>query len=484
MKRKMLVVLIASVILIGSGGGLGLYFSQSKTDNIQSNYSLLWEDVPIDTFAISFTTQLEGMVIHIRPLAWDSPYLITAEWNFTYEIGWGISSLNVNFNTESVNDSLNIVLENFVNWNTDRVDIDTEFFTIYLNPRMIPLRFLSVANTTDLKAHFNNVTLSSFEVYNDFGDSWINFTDSRIVEKLQMTSDSGRIYVEMTRGALDGDVNIYTAQLDIFIDFWNPILAEGVEIDLIAPESVTLINWMQHTRWNHSIILNSVSKYSMDHDFFIPLNICTYDLYLNGDAGHYLDGVKQESFTDLSQAHIQSAEPLEGGDLIKCNFTSTNGRVRVFINTCFKPQRYCGSIPNFGLPAEKTIQGNVSLIQSDELLGDSIAELVIHNRATNVIPNISNISAPVPESLYYLTSEWDMTYLIGGGLGYGDIQVIIEYIVVSNTLEVYISLDYEVDAILPYFNPCDFNIAVDSSLSVVYLDERPPVYVPFPDISI
>ena len=65
MKRKVLVVLIAGVILIGSGGGLGLYFTQIKTDNVQSEYSLMWEDVPIDTSEISFTIQLEGLMIYL-----------------------------------------------------------------------------------------------------------------------------------------------------------------------------------------------------------------------------------------------------------------------------------------------------------------------------------------------------------------------------------------------------------------------------------
>ncbi len=485
-KKTTMVIIFAIFGLASISGGiyLGVWNHANSTyvDPIQVSgiYSISKQEINADH--LQLILNINNLDIKIFPLPKESPKCFYAEWNFNYTGLVAQKRLSIDFLTETTSESINISLKDFNVKILDEIEFTISKFNIYINPYLSSYSFLCETNTTKIKAHFFNMTFDSFKISNQVANTWVNFTDCQLIDGANIFSQAGRIYTEMTYGRIDNDMTIISHEKDISTDFWNVKTAPYAKINFSAPKSVVYLKWMQHTRLDHTINISAFSLLSSEADIWIPLNICNYRLNLYGETGHRLVGKNLDLYTNISQHHIEYLNPYLGADWLNLNFTSHIGDLRVHINPCFKPLRYCGSHPNLGLPVEHVINGTVNFHTSDlEKLKFDTAQLEIRNYLPNVEFNIKTF-IPEMDDAKIVESAWNLSYYTGSGLGYGDIKVKVNFTIEESKIVMEIFCNFAFDKILPYFPQQKFDIMINSDLDWTLLDLSPKIYAPYPDI--
>lgn len=483
MERKRLLSILLAITIIG-GGSLGTYLIFTGGQLFPPRYpiqiadSLVIAQTEFEGLQLRFENHIEGLDLDILPLPSTSSDLFKAEWNITCEAEISQKLLRVDFDTEMTDDVITISLNNFKAPVKSSTDLSVEYFTIYINPCLETYSFFSDSATTRLNLELYNMTFDSFIIHNQAQFSRLNITDCIFTQGLELISESGRINFESTRGQFLGDVLIVSDRRDILADIWNPIMGPDTLINISAFQSSAFINYMQHTRWNHTVNINLYGYLSAEGDLFIPNNLTNFIFNFQGEDGHMLSTKYVEMFTNRSLSHIETLSPDPSADTFILNATTPTGDVFVHHNTCFKPLRYCGTHPNFGLPVDHILVGDASFSKTDsQISGMTITDCEIRSYLPNVDFNITTVDASSPN---FVQTHWNLTYQTGGGLGYSDIQVSVEFSIEEGILVMSIFCEFEIDEILPYFQPQTFDIRISADLTPTFEDLSPTIYVAYP----
>ncbi len=402
---------------------------------------------------VEINNQVAGGNINIIELNKDSTNLIEVEWNITHT-GLYLPQISIQITYTIKNSRMVININSLVDIN----QILSLNLNIFFNPSYTAYSFIS--NTQNGNVNFDafDIDIKDFYFRTSSGNLNIKLNKCNIENDFEISTDSGDI--ELTLDHVNFFKNFFchsNSGIQLF-DIWNIKFKSMADFNVSSNIGYTRLHWMNHFNKSQNVNINVNSNSDIKIKFWCPLEIMRGDISLFTVNGTTRLSKSVNTYEEISENYYQTPI-INDASLDSYNITarSTSGEAWVHYVNCFKWLRFC----NWGMdffPYNVRVSGNYSMfIQEHDVTTIDLFNIkyIYLNESRNLTINFDTLPVSSEKLLYI---EWDLDFIHAMGIGVGDLNLKISYNRVSDTLLVYVELDFELDRILPTFN--DYNVSV------------------------
>lgn len=392
--------------------------------------------------------------INIIELNKESINLIEVEWGITHT-GLYLPQISIQL-TYTIKNSRIIININSL------VDIDhivSLNLNVYFNPTYTTYSFIS--NTQKGNVNFNafDINIKDFYFRTSSGNLNIKLNKSNIENNFEVSTNTGDI--ELMLDHLNFFKNFFchsNSGIQLF-DIWNIKFKSMADFNVSSDIGYIRLHWMNHFNKSQNVNINVNSNSDIKIKFWCPLEIMRSDVSLFTINGTTRLSKPVNTYEEISENHYQTPI-INDTSLDSYNITaiSTSGDVWVHYVNCFKWLRFCDWAADF-FPYNVSVSGNYSMfIQEHDITTINLfnTKYIYLNESRNLTINFDTLPVSSEKLLYI---EWDLEHIHAMGIGVGDLNLKISNNRLSDTLLVYMELDFELDRILPTFN--DYNVTVN-----------------------
>ena len=391
--------------------------------------------------------------INIIQLNKESINLIEADWNITHT-GLYIPQVSIEL-TYTIKGSRIIIDINSI---IDINDITSLSLIIAFNPSYSSYSFIS--NSEEANVNFNvfDITIKDFYIRTSSGNLDIKMNNSIIENNFEILTDTGQI--ELMLDHLYFYKNFYchsNSGVQLF-DLWNLKFKSVAAFNVSSDIGYIRLHWMNHFNKSQAVNINVNSNNDIKIKFWCPLQIMRSDISLSTVSGTTRLSTTINTYEKIGENHWQTPK-INDTSLDSYNITarSTSAELWVHYVNCFKWLRVCDWAADFH-PYNVNLVGNYSFLISEydvSAINLFNTKYIYLNESRSLTINFATLPE-YSEKLFYI--EWDLDIIHAMGIGVGWLNLKISHKRVSDTLMVYVELNFKIDRILPTFN--DYNVTV------------------------
>ncbi|MBY8987028.1 MAG: hypothetical protein KGD61_01125 [Candidatus Lokiarchaeota archaeon] len=402
---------------------------------------------------IEINTQVSGGNINIVELDKDSANLIETEWRISHT-GLYLPQASIQVTRTIKGSRLIIDIISIVDHN----DILSLSLNISFNPSYSSYSFITNTESGNVNINVFDINIKDFYFRTSSGKIDIRMNNTNIENNFEVFTDTGDIDITLDYVNFYNDFFCHSNSGVQLFDLWNLNFKSVADFNVSSDIGYIRIHWMNHYNKSQKVNINTYSNGDVKVKFWCPLEIMRGALSLFTVDGTTLFSRSTGSYDEISENHYQTPNMNNPSlDVYNITAVSTSGEAWVYYVNCFKWLRFC----NWGMdffPYNVDIFGNYSMLTQEHdisTINFFNTKYIYLNESRNLTFNFDTLPVSSEKLLYI---EWDLDKIHAMGIGVGALNLKISHKRVSDTLQVYVELDFRLDQILPTFN--DYNITV------------------------
>lgn len=402
---------------------------------------------------IEINTQVSGGNINIVELDKDSANLIETEWRISHT-GLYLPQASIQVTRTIKGSRLIIDIISIVDHN----DILSLSLNISFNPSYSSYSFITNTESGNVNINVFDINIKDFYFRTSSGKIDIRMNNTNIENNFEVFTDTGDIDITLDYVNFYNDFFCHSNSGVQLFDLWNLNFKSVADFNVSSDIGYIRIHWMNHYNKSQKVNINTYSNGDVKVKFWCPLEIMRGALSLFSVDGTTLFSRSTGSYDEISENHYQTPNMNNPSlDVYNITAVSTSGEAWVYYVNCFKWLRFC----NWGMdffPYNVDIFGNYSMLTQEHdisTINFFNTKYIYLNESRNLTFNFDTLPVSSEKLLYI---EWDLDKIHAMGIGVGALNLKISHKRVSDTLQVYVELDFRLDQILPTFN--DYNITV------------------------
>ncbi|MFX0138222.1 MAG: hypothetical protein ACFFDN_31565 [Candidatus Hodarchaeota archaeon] len=464
MIKKGIKVIVLIVIIIISIFGV-TFFAYNAPLKILGYYRLNGEGKNISKIEIN--NQIKTGNIDFKLLPESSLNIFEAEWTISYRGLYALDKfIRIDYEEHDLDLKIYIYNDNNIGAiNLSQIDVN---FTFYLSPNYDNYSFISDSELANVIFEAHNIDFDVFEITSSYGSVIVQINTSTIAKRFKISSKSGDINLILDHIIFNGDFSSTSTSGDQFMDIWNVQFSSFSHFNASALSGRIKILWANHFKKSHNIKIFLKSINDVYLKMWSPIEIIKYDIFLKTLNGTTRFSKPASIFEEVDFNRYQSYN-INNLEIEFCNISAitTFGEAYVFIVDCFKWQRFCNWANDF-LPYDVNTSGEYSIPKKDH----DVTTIRLYNLNYVYLDKIEYLDINfenLPKNNHNIIHfNWDLTYKHAMGTGVGFIEVVISNRSEGNNLNVYISLKYELDRILPEFIDYNFTVFIHPKFTFCY----------------
>ena len=279
---------------------------------------------------------------------------------------------------------------------------------------------------------------------------------SNIENDFDISTDTGDINLRLDHSIFFNNFYCYSNSGVQLFDIWNIKFNSIADFNVSSDIGYIRLYWGNHFNKSQNININAYSNRDFEIKFWCPIEIMRCQVSFSTIDGTTRLAQPSGKFEEVSENNYKTHKINDTSlDLYNITAKSNSGEAYVYYVDCFKWSRFCDYTQDFSAyNVDKS--GNYSIFRQDydvTTIDFYNTKYIYLNESRNLIINFKTL--PVSsEKLFYI--EWDLEYIYDMGIGVGDINLVISKNKVSDTLSIYVQLNFVLDKILPTFT--EYNI--------------------------
>ena len=402
---------------------------------------------------IEINTQVSGGDINIVELDKDSANLIETEWSISHT-GLYLPQASIQVTRTIKGSRLIIDIISIVDHN----DIISLSLNISFNPSYSSYSFITNTESGNVNINVFDININDFYFRTSSGRVDIRMNNTNIENNFEVFTDTGDIDITLDYVNFYNDFFCHSNSGVQLFDLWNLNFKSVADFNVSSDIGYIRIHWMNHYNKSQKVNINAYSNGDIKVKFWCPLEIMRGALKLFTVDGTTLFSRSTGSYDEISENHYQTPNMNNPSlDVYNITAVSTSGEAWVYYVNCFKWLRFCNWAADFN-PYNVNLAGNYSmLIQEHDISTINLfnTKYIYLNESRNLTLNFDTLPESSEKLLYI---EWDLDKIHAMGIGVGALNLKISHKILSDTLLVYVELDFRLDKILPTFN--DYNVTV------------------------
>ncbi|NVM43746.1 MAG: hypothetical protein HWN79_02425 [Candidatus Lokiarchaeota archaeon] len=337
-------------------------------------------------------------------------------------------------------------------------DIISLSLIVAFNPSYSSYSFISNSEKGNVNFNAFDINIKDFYLRTSSGELNIKINNSIIENNFEVSSNTGNIELMLDHLYFFKNFFCHSNSGVQLFDLWNLKFKSVADFNVSSNIGYIRLHWMNHFNKSQAVNINVNSNNDIKIKFWCPLQIMRSDILLSTVNGTTRLSTTINTYEEISENHYQTPK-INDPSLDSYNITarSTSSEVWVHYVNCFKWLRVCDWAADFH-PYNVRESGNYSMLRHEHditTINLFNTKYIYLNESRNLTINFDTLPMSSEKLLYI---EWDFNYIHAMGIGVGRLNLKISHNRVSDTLMVYIELDYIIDRLLPTFN--DYNVTV------------------------